>query len=539
MTAALADQARLDLPGHWPAALAPRILATIDAPTPLLAVDLTTVTDRYTAFTAALPGVSTFFAMKCNADEDVIGTLAALGSSFEVASVGELRILQDLGIDPAEVLYSNPIKPPAAIAEARRAGLWRFSFDSEGELHKLAQHAPGAAVYIRLRVDDSTSLFPLSRKFGAEAHEARALMHLAHELGLHPYGITFHVGSQCATTSAWRQAIAAAGRLMTALQSDGIHLEMLDIGGGFPARYVERVPSLDQIAAAITPALAELLPYRPALLAAEPGRHLVAESAVLITSVLGREVRAGENWLYVDVGAYNGMMETQQTVQQWRFPLWTSRPDHALVPHLPFTVTGPSCDSSDTMFYGVNLPSTIDVGDHLYIGSAGAYTLSYASHFNGFAPPEPVILGAPPRIAASITSNPPIPVNTPSRDQTARDGIAGAPPSHNPASRNSAPREPALREPAPRESAPLAASREPASRESAPRELASRESAPLRPGSREPVSRESAPRGLAARESAPLRPGSREPVSREPAPRGSVSREPAPHIAPDRAQART
>ncbi|WP_238017705.1 type III PLP-dependent enzyme [Dactylosporangium sp. AC04546] len=395
MTAVVADQARLDLPAHWPAALKPRALDALDAPTPFLAVDLTTVAERYTAFTAAIPGVSTFYAMKCNSAEDVLGTLAALGSSFEVASIGELRMLQEIGVDPAEVLYSNPIKPPAAIAEARRAGLWRFGFDSEGELHKLAQYAPGAAVYIRLRVDDSTSLFPLSRKFGAEAHEARALMLLARELGLRPYGVTFHVGSQCSTTTAWRQAVTSVGRLMTTLEEDGVHLEMLDLGGGFPARYVERVPSLAQIADTVTAALEELLPYRPALLAAEPGRHLVAESAVMVTSVLGREVRAGENWLYVDIGAYNGMMETQQTVQQWRFPLWTSRTDHALVPHLPFTVTGPSCDSSDTMFYGVNLPSTIEVGDRLYIGSAGAYTLSYASHFNGFAPPEPVFVGGP------------------------------------------------------------------------------------------------------------------------------------------------
>ena len=209
-----------------------------------------------------------------------------------------------------------------------------------------------------------------------------------------PYGITFHVGSQCATPMAWRQAIAAAGRLMAQLAEDGLELEMLNIGGGFPARYTEPVPAIGQIADAVMPALAELLPYRPKELACEPGRHLVAESAVMVASVLGREVRAGENWVYLDVGAYNGLMETQQTVGQWRFPLWTSRADHAQVAHLPFTVTGPSCDSSDTMFYGVALPSTIDVGDQVYIGSAGAYTLSYASAFNGFPPPAALFTGA-------------------------------------------------------------------------------------------------------------------------------------------------
>jgi ornithine decarboxylase len=383
----------MDLPRQWPERLHPRALADIDAPTPYLLCDLDTVAERYNRFTTTMQGVNCFYAMKCNSTPEVLRTLASLGAGFEVASVGELRMLQDIGVDPADVLYSNPIKPPAHIAAAHKAGLWRFAFDSEGELHKLAQYAPGSAVYIRLRVDDSTSIFPLSRKFGAEAHEARALLLLARSLGLRPYGVTFHVGSQCGTTSAWRQAIASAGRLMTRLAEDGLTLEMLNLGGGFPARYVERVPSLRQIADAIYPALDELLPYRPAVLAAEPGRHLVAESGVLVASVLGREVRAGENWVYLDVGSYNGMMETQQTVNQWRFPLWSSRLDHAVVPHLPFTVTGPTCDSSDTMFYGVALPSTIDVGDRLYIGSAGAYTLSYASAFNGFPPPTPLFVG--------------------------------------------------------------------------------------------------------------------------------------------------
>src|ERR687892_185976 len=248
-------QTRLQLPASWPNALRPEALNRMDHPTPFLVCDLDTVRERYTQLAAALPGVRCFYAVKCN---------------------------------------------------------------PELELNRRAQPAPGPAVSVRLRVDDSTSLFPLSRKFGAEAQEARALLLLARSLGLRPYGVTFHVGSQCTTTTAWRQAIA-------------------------------------------------------------PGRYLVAESAVLVGGVLGREVRAGENWAYLDVGAYNGLMETQQTVNQWRYPLWSSRPDHGAADQVPFTVTGPSCDSSDTTFFGVYLPATLDAEDRLYIGSAGAYTLSYAS----------------------------------------------------------------------------------------------------------------------------------------------------------------
>jgi ornithine decarboxylase len=387
------SKARLDLPPSWPLALHPHRLAAVAANTPYLLCDLTTVSRSFTELCAAVPSASVFYAMKCNSSPEVLRTLAELGSRFEVASIGELDALTALGIDAAEVLFSNPIKPPAAIAAAHAAGLWRFSFDSEGELRKLAQHAPGSGVYIRLRVDDSTSIFPLSRKFGCEAHQARALLLLARELGLRPYGVTFHVGSQCAATSTWRQAIAASGRLMHDLAKDGIYLEMLDLGGGFPARYGPDVPTIGQIGAVIEQALTDLLPYRPALIALEPGRHIVAESAVMVASVLGREVRANENWVYLDVGAYNGLMETQQTVNQWHLPMWTSRADHAFVPHLPFTVTGPTCDSSDTMFYGVPLPCTIDVGDRVYIGATGAYTLSYASTFNGFPIPTPLFVG--------------------------------------------------------------------------------------------------------------------------------------------------
>jgi ornithine decarboxylase len=392
MTTALTDLTGV-IPAHWPAALAPDFLKVIDMPTPYLVTDLDMVAGRYAAFTAALPGVRAFYAMKCNPSAEVLTTLAASGASFEIASLGELRMLQRLDIDPAGVLYSNPVKPPAHIAAAHAAGLWRFSFDSPNELAKIAEHAPGSAVYVRLRVDDQDSVFPLSRKFGAEPDDAVDLMRLARNLGLRPYGITFHVGSQCGSTSAWRQAIAAAGKLMTELATAGIHIGMLDMGGGFPSRYVAEVPSLRAIADVINPALAELLPYRPGLLAAEPGRHLVAEAAVMAVGVIGRERRGDENWLFVDVGAYNGMMETLQTANGWDYPMWTSLAEHADAPRVPYTVTGPSCDSSDTMFQNLMLPAGLDVGDTLYIGSAGAYTLSYASAFNGFDPPTPLYVG--------------------------------------------------------------------------------------------------------------------------------------------------
>lgn len=396
MSSSLAEEVRqpLGVPSHWPASLHPSVLSDLDLPTPFLATDLRILSRRLRRFTTALPRVQPFYAVKCNSAPEVLETAAQHGTSFEVASLGELQMLMELGVDPAGALYSNTVKPASHIAGAAEAGLWRFAADSADELRKIARCAPGSAVYIRVRVDDSGSVFPLSRKFGAEAQEARALLVLARQLGLEPYGLTFHVGSQCMNTTAWVQAIASMGRLMRQLTSDGIRLTMLNLGGGFPARYEDPVPSIDEIGEVVNRALDELLPYQPDLIAAEPGRHMAAETAVMVASVLGREERAGEDWLYLDVGAYHGLIETHQTVGQWRFPLWSSRPDHGTAVHVPFTVTGPTCDSADTMFHGASLPATMAEGDRLFIASTGAYTLSYASHFNGFPPPRPFFIGS-------------------------------------------------------------------------------------------------------------------------------------------------
>jgi ornithine decarboxylase len=361
----------------------------VDAPTPFLLTNLDVVVRRLEALTTVIPGLTPFYAMKCNPAEEILRTVAGWGASFEVASFGELRSLQAIGVDPADLLYSNPVKPPSHVSDAHKAGLWRFCVDAPGEVVKVAEYAPGAAVYVRLRVDDSGSVVPLSHKFGTSVDEAYQLMLLARERGLQPYGVTFHVGSQATRAAAWRSAIADAGELMRRLRADGIDLQMLDLGGGFPARYVDEVPLIEEIGTAINEGL-DRLPYEPALLAAEPGRFLVAEAGVLAAAVIGRVRRGSETWLFTEVGNYHGLGEVLPTPGGWRFPLSTSVDGES--PLLPFTLTGPSCDSTDTWAHGVLLPSSIDVGDIIYIGTAGAYTVSYATHFNGFDPPAQVFV---------------------------------------------------------------------------------------------------------------------------------------------------
>lgn len=377
----------------WPASLVPERLDDLEHMTPYLLTDGSVIEERYRRLVELVPELQIFYAMKCNPTPEVLSTLVALGSGFEIASFYELDRALAAGARAADVLYSNTVKPADHIAAAFGRGVRRFAFDSEGELRKLAKHAPGSSVYVRLTVDDNRSLFPLAKKFGATVDDATRLLILASELGLTPYGLTFHVGSQCTDPRAWRSAIARCAIVMRELDQQGIRLEMLNLGGGLPARYVDPVPPIDTITDGLVRALHQL-PYAPRLLCAEPGRYLVAESSVLVTTVIGVASRGTERWAYVDVGGYNGIMEAIQTGGRWHFPLDTSRPDHASTPHVSFTVTGPTCDSSDTIFRDVLLPSTLAEGDRLYIGSAGAYTLSYASHFNGFPPPTPIFIGA-------------------------------------------------------------------------------------------------------------------------------------------------
>jgi ornithine decarboxylase len=370
----------------WPARLEPHALDDLGVDTPFLVTDCEEVATRFHAFTRAMPGIRPYFALKCNAAPPVLRCLAGCGSGFEIASIYELEPLERIGAPAQDVLFSNTVKPEQHIRTARARGVWRFALDSEGELHKIAAAAPGSAVYVRLDVEDSHSLFPLSRKFGTSADEALRLLSMAPELGLRPYGLTFHVGSQCTDPSMYSRAIERCGLVMRRLEQRGIRIDMLNIGGGMPATYADPVPDIRAVGEAVSRAVARL-PYRPPQLVAEPGRFLVAESSVLVATVIGDAVRHGERWAYLDVGGFNGLMEAIQTGGRWLFPIRTSRADDGVAPSAPFNVTGPSCDSSDTMFYGIELPETLETGDRIYIGSAGAYTLSYASNFNGFPSP--------------------------------------------------------------------------------------------------------------------------------------------------------
>jgi ornithine decarboxylase len=381
----------------WPERLTPEALHLRGLATPFLALDTALLARRVTDFLGAFDGrVGVRYAVKCNPLPEVLAAVARAGGSFEIASAGELDLVIAAGGDPTDVFYSNPVKPTSHIRRTAAAGVRRFVVDGREEIEKLADAAPGSEAVVRVRVDDTHSAFPLSSKFGTSLSAADDLLRYATRCGLVPAGVTFHVGSQCTDVRAWSRAIRAVAPLYSRWAKAGHPLPVLDIGGGFPARYAEPVPALDLIAAAVLDAL-DTMPHPPAEVVAEPGRALVAEVGVVAAEIIGREERNGRPWIYLEVGAYNGLIEAAQTSATWPYPALAADgetgsplPQENLV---PMTVTGPTCDSSDTVLREALLPAEIRVGDVLYLGGTGAYTLCYASSFNGFPPPTPVVLG--------------------------------------------------------------------------------------------------------------------------------------------------
>jgi ornithine decarboxylase len=356
------------------------------ARTPYLLVDLDAVSRAYDRLAAAFPGLTLHYAVKCNPDPRVLRRLRDLGCRFEIASAAELTLLRRLRVDPREVLFSNPVKAWEHVRGAHTLGVYRFAVDSVGELDKIATHAPGAAVYVRLGTAGGGEV-PSEGKFGVDVPAALDLLRGAASRGLVPYGVTFHVGSQTTDPTAWDAAIERSAQVMSGLLEHGIRLHMLDIGGGFPAAYVTYTPQPADFGKHIRAALDRYLPY-PVDLVAEPGRALVAEAGTMVTTVIGIAERLGRHWVHLDVGAFNGMMEALETGNRLRYPVSDSRRSATL---RPYHLTGPSCDSQDTVLHDAPLSDTIAVGDTVYIHSAGAYTTGYASRFNGFDVPATVI----------------------------------------------------------------------------------------------------------------------------------------------------
>jgi ornithine decarboxylase len=370
-------------------------LAEEQPQTPVLVIDLDIVGTRFDKLRAAIPDADVFYAVKANPAQEILRLLVARGASFDVASIGEIDLCLAAGAAPESLSYGNTIKKRSDVAYAYDKGVRLFAFDSESELDKLAEVAPGTDVFCRILTSNEGADWPLSRKFGCDLDMAADLIVMASKLGLHPVGVSFHVGSQQRNPSQWDAPLAQVAWLFDELADKSIELSLINLGGGFPAIYRSSVPPIGAYGDAIRKSLNRHFHSRgrsPRIIA-EPGRYLVADAGVIASEVVLVAHKAytdDKRWVFLDIGRFGGLAETEAEAITYMIDT-----PHDGGPTGPVVLAGPTCDSVDVMYENMeyHLPLALAEGDVVHILSAGAYTSTYASvGFNGFPPLRVVCL---------------------------------------------------------------------------------------------------------------------------------------------------
>ncbi|HIJ37958.1 MAG TPA: type III PLP-dependent enzyme [Rhodospirillaceae bacterium] len=363
-----------------------RFLVENEPETPCLVVDLDVIAANYQALRRFLPIAQVFYAVKANPAAPVIRLLVDLGSSFDTASRAEIESVLAAGASADRISFGNTIKKQRDIAWAFDQGVRLFAFDSLAELEKLAQSAPGSKVFCRLLMTCEGAEWPLSRKFGCDADMAKDLLIKARDLGLEPYGLSFHVGSQQTRLDQWDIAVGKTAMLFSELNEAGIELKMINLGGGLPARYREDVAPVDRYAGAIMDAMTSHFGNNLPQMIVEPGRSLVGDAGIIEAEVvlISRKSYDDETrWVYLDIGKFGGLAETMDEAIKYRLRTTGKGPTG------PVILAGPTCDSADILYekYHYQMPLSLKVGDKVRILATGAYTTSYSAvNFNGFAP---------------------------------------------------------------------------------------------------------------------------------------------------------
>ena len=355
--------------------------------TPCLVVDLDVVARNYRDLARALPEADIFYAVKANPAKEILTTLLPLGAYFDSASIYEIETCLDIGASPDRIAFGNTIKKSRDIARAFDRGVRLFAFDSRAELAKLRANAPGASVFCRIFMEGVGADWPLSRKFGCEPSLAIDLLCQAVDDGLNPAGVSFHVGSQQRNLEQWDVAIGRAAMVFAALSTRGIELELMNLGGGFPANYRQNIEPVENYGEAILASVIKHFGNKQPRIIAEPGRGIVGDAGILQTEIVLVAEKSREpdrRWIFLDVGKFGGLPETFEEAIQY----------HITTPYDggstgPVVLAGPTCDEVDVLYdaAGYMLPFALSDGDKIEILSAGAYTASYASvGFNGFPP---------------------------------------------------------------------------------------------------------------------------------------------------------
>lgn len=344
--------------------------------TPLLVLSLEQIEKNYRLLRTHLPRVKVFYAIKANPHRRILELMRDLGSNFDVASDGEIMELSSLGVDGSRMIYANPMKTVNGLRACRNASVGKMTFDSAGEIDKMARECPGATVLLRIRIDNSSAHVDLNKKFGAAREQALELLLKARDAGLDAAGIAFHVGSQTTSADPYLYALDIAREIFEEAAAAGMQLRIMDIGGGFPIPEPKVRFNLQEMLNQINARLDEDFPGVE--IWAEPGRFICGTAVNLITSVIGVTERGGQPWYFLDEGLYGTFSGV--LFDQWDFKLISFKEGEQVAA----TFAGPSCDSLDIMFRG-KMTVRQEEGDLILVPICGAYTSASATTFNGFS----------------------------------------------------------------------------------------------------------------------------------------------------------
>jgi ornithine decarboxylase len=366
---------------------------------PLLIIDCQRVREQYRKLHKALPGVDLHYALKPLPHPAVVQTIVDMGGWLDLATTGETQLVTKLGIDPARCIHTHPIKRDIDIRNSLHLGVKTFVADNPDEVRKFEAYRDQAQLLLRVSFRSPGAVVDLSRKFGCDPEDLIELARLARRLGIPVIGLSFHVGSQATDPSKHVEAIQVCARLMAQAKREKLgSFDTLDIGGGYPIEYGEKVADIGRFCAPIRAALAKL-PGRMRVIA-EPGRYICGPAAIGVASVMGRAKREGHWWYYLDDGLYGSY--SGQLFDHAKYPVESLKQSDE---KLPSVLAGPTCDSIDVIAENLMLP-VLKAGDLIVGRAMGAYTWASASEFNFFPKATVVSVNRTPGDAGTVMSLP-------------------------------------------------------------------------------------------------------------------------------------
>lgn len=357
-------------------------LSLVDT-TPAMVFDPHVCRAQWADLSQALPGVDLFYAVKSNPYPELLSILATEGAQFDVASAAEIRMLESVGVGASRMIHTHPIKTDAEIERAVASGVTTFVVDNVDELWKLIPYRHVIRVMLRLSFIAPDAPIDLSKKFGAMPKDALSILDVANDSGIRVDGLCFHVGSQAASAYTHAEALAHCLKLCEEIHAEELPpIQRIDIGGGFPAHYLNDPVDLMTFCAPIREVL-QTVPNGIQIMA-EPGRVISAPAMALVCKVVGRARRGDAWWFYLDDGVYGAQSGRLFDGMQYRMTVYTSAEEVA-----PCVFAGPTCDSIDELGRFPQFP-VLNMNDVVVMHEMGAYTLASATHFNGIAPPKVV-----------------------------------------------------------------------------------------------------------------------------------------------------